>query len=79
MGEQDAEDVAAGLRTSSGGKIRTGVYHADVGDEAKAGLHAAWREGKVQVVVATIAYVPSPLSLPSYSTWVARRMRVLIL
>ena len=40
--------------TSSGGKIRTGVYHADVNDGEKERLHRLWREGKVKVVCATI-------------------------
>jgi RecG-like helicase len=53
---EDTETVAQGLKESSNGKIKTGVYHADVGDEQKHSLHRRWREGKVNVVVATIAF-----------------------
>lgn len=53
---EDTETVAAGLKESSNGKIKTGVYHADVGDDQKHNLHRRWREGKVNVVVATIAF-----------------------
>lgn len=42
---------------TSGGKIRTGVYHSDVGDQAKEGLHKRWRKGDVKVVCATIGKV----------------------
>lgn len=51
---QDSESVAEGLMTASEGKIRTGVYHADVNDGEKERLHHLWREGKVKVVCATI-------------------------
>lgn len=51
---QDSENVAEGLMTASKGKIRTGVYHADVGDGEKERLHRLWREGQVKVVCATI-------------------------
>lgn len=51
---QDAETVAAGIQEVSGGKIRTGVYHADIGDAAKETLHKKWRKGEVKVVCATI-------------------------
>ncbi|QRW20084.1 ATP-dependent DNA helicase [Rhizoctonia solani] len=36
--------------------IRTGVYHADIGDYEKESLHIRWRNGEVQVVCATIAF-----------------------
>ncbi len=51
---QDAETVAEGIMTVSGGKIKTGVYHADVKDHDKEGLHRRWRQGGIQVVCATI-------------------------
>lgn len=51
---KDAEGVAAGLSEVSNGSIRTGVYHADVGDQEKERLHKKWRSGDVQVVCATI-------------------------
>lgn len=53
-GRQDAETVATSLQEESKGRIRTGVYHANVPDAQKEGLHRQWREGSVQVVCATI-------------------------
>ena len=50
----DAETVAQGLRDESSGRIRTGVYHADVHDVDKERLHQRWRTGDVKVVCATI-------------------------
>ncbi|CAE6430368.1 unnamed protein product [Rhizoctonia solani] len=52
----DTETVAEGLASCSKGAIRTGVYHADVGDYEKESLHIRWRNGEVQVVCATIAF-----------------------
>ena len=51
---QDAETVATSLQEESKGRIKTGVYHADVPDAQKEVLHRQWREGSVQVVCATI-------------------------
>ena len=34
----------------SAGVIKTGIYHADVGDADKERLHKRWRSGQVQVV-----------------------------
>lgn len=51
---QDAETVATGIMETSEGKIRTGVYHSEVGDKEKEGLHKRWRRGDVKVVCATI-------------------------
>jgi ATP-dependent DNA helicase Q1 len=51
---QDTETVAEGLAKVSKGAIRTGVYHADVGDGEKESLHVRWRNGSIQVVCATI-------------------------
>ncbi|KAA1473234.1 ATP-dependent DNA helicase [Dentipellis sp. KUC8613] len=56
LSKKDAESVAESLATSSNGEIRTGVYHADVPDSRKELLHRQWREGKVKVVCATIAF-----------------------
>lgn len=39
---------------ASNNKIKTGVYHADIGDRDKESLHRSWREGHIQVVCATI-------------------------
>ncbi|CAK5264893.1 unnamed protein product [Mycena citricolor] len=54
--KKDAEKVAEGLKAESGGKIKTGVYHAERGDQEKETLHRRWRKGDVQVVCATIAF-----------------------
>ncbi|TRM62263.1 P-loop containing nucleoside triphosphate hydrolase protein [Schizophyllum amplum] len=54
--KQETETVAEGVRARSGGKIKTGVYHADKSDNEKEDLHIQWREGRVQVVCATIAF-----------------------
>ncbi|KAL1742466.1 P-loop containing nucleoside triphosphate hydrolase protein [Schizophyllum fasciatum] len=54
--KQETETVAEGLRSKSGGKIRTGVYHADKADNEKESLHVQWRTGRIQVVCATIAF-----------------------
>lgn len=51
---KDAESVAEDLRKLSGGKIKTGVYHADRHDSEKEGLHKSWRRGDIKVVCATI-------------------------
>jgi superfamily II DNA helicase RecQ len=51
---KDAELVAESIQAVSNGRIKTGVYHANVEDGQKERLHMQWREGKVQVVCATI-------------------------
>ncbi|KZT54726.1 ATP-dependent DNA helicase [Calocera cornea HHB12733] len=56
LSKKDTQTVADGIREASGGKIKTGVYHADVEDEVKEGIHRKWRNGQVQVVCATIAF-----------------------
>ncbi|KAJ7654965.1 ATP-dependent DNA helicase [Mycena polygramma] len=53
---KDAERVADGLLEQSGGKIKTGVYHAERKDNDKELLHRQWRKGAIQVVCATIAF-----------------------
>ncbi|CAE6448446.1 unnamed protein product [Rhizoctonia solani] len=56
LSKKDTETVAEGLSSCSKGAIRTGVYHADIGDYQKESLHIRWRNGEVQVVCATIAF-----------------------
>ncbi|KAF8713392.1 ATP-dependent DNA helicase, partial [Rhizoctonia solani] len=56
LSKKDTETVAEGLSSCSKGAIRTGVYHADIGDYEKESLHIRWRNGEVQVVCATIAF-----------------------
>jgi ATP-dependent DNA helicase Q1 len=52
--DQHTETIARGLEEVSLGKIKIGVYHADVPDQIKGRLHQHWREGKINVVCATI-------------------------
>ncbi|KAF9447006.1 ATP-dependent DNA helicase [Macrolepiota fuliginosa MF-IS2] len=56
LSKKNTETVAQELQELSGGKIKTGVYHADRQDREKSQLHTAWREGKIKVVCATIAF-----------------------
>ncbi|KAI0062780.1 ATP-dependent DNA helicase [Artomyces pyxidatus] len=56
LSKADTEKVATAIAETSGGKIKTGVYHAYIAEQAKESLHEAWRDGKVQVVCATIAF-----------------------
>ncbi|KAG9048491.1 hypothetical protein FS837_012747 [Tulasnella sp. UAMH 9824] len=56
LSRKEAQEVAHDLANISNGKIKTGVYHAEVGDAEKERLHVQWREGKVKVVCATIAF-----------------------
>jgi hypothetical protein len=51
---KDSETVAKELQTMSMGKIRAGVYHADMPDAHKENLHIEWRRGNIKVVCATI-------------------------
>lgn len=44
----------------SRGKIKTGVYHADVQDSQKENLHLRWRNGDIKVVCATIGMLDIP-------------------
>ena len=55
--------MAAGIAEISGGKIKTGIYHADVGDKNKENLHKRWRQGEIQVVCATIGETPHDLAV----------------
>lgn len=38
----------------SEGRIKTGVYHAEIKDRDKEELHESWRLGEVKVICATI-------------------------
>jgi ATP-dependent DNA helicase Q1 len=38
----------------SEGRIKTGVYHAEIKDRDKEELHERWRSGEVKVMCATI-------------------------
>ncbi|KAF5351184.1 hypothetical protein D9756_008189 [Leucocoprinus leucothites] len=56
LSKKNTETVAQELQELSGGKIRTGVYHADRQESEKSQLHHAWRDGRIKVVCATIAF-----------------------
>ncbi|KAI0302808.1 P-loop containing nucleoside triphosphate hydrolase protein, partial [Multifurca ochricompacta] len=56
LSRADSERVAADLDSVSQGRIKTGVYHAEINDKAKEELHESWRRGRVKVVCATIAF-----------------------
>ncbi|CAO1636822.1 unnamed protein product [Sympodiomycopsis kandeliae] len=56
LSKKDTETMAAQLNELSQGRIKTGCYHADVDDDQKHRIHVRWREGKVRVVCATIAF-----------------------
>ena len=51
---QETEEVARGILERSHGAIKTGVYHSDIADRQKLQLHKDWRDGRIQVVCATI-------------------------
>ncbi|THH26380.1 hypothetical protein EUX98_g7808 [Antrodiella citrinella] len=54
--KKDTMVVAEKIYQKSNGKIKTGVYNADIGAAEKEKLHHRWRNGEVQVVCATIAF-----------------------
>ncbi|PCH44665.1 ATP-dependent DNA helicase, partial [Wolfiporia cocos MD-104 SS10] len=56
LSKKDAETVAQDLEVTSDHRIKTGVYHADIGDSRKEALHKQWRRGAVKVICATIAF-----------------------
>ncbi|KAI7886348.1 ATP-dependent DNA helicase [Lichtheimia hyalospora FSU 10163] len=51
--KKDTQVMAEGL-TMNG--ISSGYYHADLEDDEKEDIHSLWRNGTVQVIVATIAF-----------------------
>jgi hypothetical protein len=74
--------VAEGLLEQSGGKIKTGVYHAERKDNDKELLHRQWRKGTIQVVCATIGNISlwasaAYLILNSFWAWDRQRRRPL--
>lgn len=44
------------LKEVSNGRLKTGVYHAEVPDAQKHQTHLNWRNGKTKIVCATIAF-----------------------
>ncbi|KAI9462915.1 ATP-dependent DNA helicase [Lactarius psammicola] len=56
LSRADAERVADQLCSESQGRIKTGIYHAEIDDKAKEDLHESWLLGQVKVVCATTAF-----------------------
>lgn len=56
LSKKDTETMAQQLSELSQGRIKTGCYHADVDDAQKHRIHLRWREGRIRVVCATIAF-----------------------
>ncbi|KAH9830078.1 ATP-dependent DNA helicase [Rhodofomes roseus] len=54
--KKDVASVAAELESESGQDIKTGIYHADLSPEERSNVYGKWREGKVRVICATIAF-----------------------
>ncbi|KAF9427808.1 hypothetical protein BGZ94_004099 [Podila epigama] len=56
LSKKDTHVFAEGIAEASGGRVTTNPYHADVEDEMKERIHELWRDGRTQVVCATIAF-----------------------
>ncbi|KAI9483682.1 MAG: P-loop containing nucleoside triphosphate hydrolase protein [Benjaminiella poitrasii] len=56
LSKKDTEVVAQKIFTESQGKILCGSYHADMDEEDKELIHQQWRSGRIQVIIATIAF-----------------------
>ncbi|PWY97991.1 ATP-dependent DNA helicase, partial [Testicularia cyperi] len=56
LSQADTEAMAQTLKELSRNRIRTGRYHAGLDDQSKQQIHLHWREGRIQVVCATIAF-----------------------
>ncbi|KAI8807373.1 P-loop containing nucleoside triphosphate hydrolase protein [Cladochytrium replicatum] len=53
---KDSATVADGIAKESKGKIKVGVYHADLDGKTRERVHRDWRRGAIHVVCATIAF-----------------------
>lgn len=56
LSRSDTQKMADALTEISQGRIRAGVYHADVDDAEKKRIHQHWRDGRIKVVLATQAF-----------------------
>ncbi|PWN18814.1 ATP-dependent DNA helicase [Microstroma glucosiphilum] len=56
LSKKDTETMAEQLTQLSEGSIKADCYHADVDDTQKHRIHVRWREGRIRVVCATIAF-----------------------
>ncbi|KAI8603612.1 P-loop containing nucleoside triphosphate hydrolase protein [Dissophora ornata] len=56
LSKKDTQVFAERIAGASGGRVRTAAYHADIEDHDKELIHEQWRDGRIQVVCATIAF-----------------------
>ncbi|KFH69501.1 hypothetical protein MVEG_04313 [Podila verticillata NRRL 6337] len=56
LSKRDTHVFAEGIAEASGGRITTSAYHADIEDREKELIHEYWRDRRIQVVCATIAF-----------------------
>jgi len=56
LSKKDTHAFAAGIAEASNGQIATSAYHADVDEYEKESIHEQWRDGRIHVVCATIAF-----------------------
>ncbi|CAO3645808.1 unnamed protein product [Cunninghamella blakesleeana] len=56
LAKKETTLIAGEIYKHSEGRIRCGVYFSDMSDEDKEETHQLWRENKIQVIVATIAF-----------------------
>ncbi|KAI8339007.1 P-loop containing nucleoside triphosphate hydrolase protein [Chlamydoabsidia padenii] len=54
--KKETSTIAGDLYRLSHGKLRCGIYHSEMTDEDKENTHQMWRQGQVQIIVATIAF-----------------------
>ncbi|KAI7829726.1 P-loop containing nucleoside triphosphate hydrolase protein [Gamsiella multidivaricata] len=56
LSKKDTHVFAEGISKASNDHIATSAYHADIEDHEKDLIHEQWRDGRIQVVCATIAF-----------------------
>ncbi len=56
LSKKESETVAEQLTRVSQGRLKCVAYHADVDAAGKSAAHRQWRDGSINIVVATIAF-----------------------
>ncbi|KAH8555970.1 P-loop containing nucleoside triphosphate hydrolase protein [Umbelopsis sp. PMI_123] len=56
LSKKDTHAVCEGILKESNGRIKCGMYHADLYDDDKERIHTLWRKNQLHVIVATIAF-----------------------
>lgn len=56
LSKKDTHAVCESIIQESQGRIKCGVYHADLFEDDKEEIHTLWRQNKLHVIVATIAF-----------------------